>query len=174
MHGAGNRGNPGGRPPIHGRYSKAFRNLSKLGAERYAELIADPELLDTRRPVAMSHLLLERIPLDEETVELIAQSYVKGDGNPTDAHRLKARLTLAALAADFTDRFARAQNQAVRTSQIGELVLQGAAPVLKKFGERVLRLAEHYVPADRMDDYRRDLTAAGMATVAELGELEIK
>lgn len=50
FHGAGSKHKPGGRPVVHGRYSKY---LPEKLAERYSEALADPDLLELRGEIAL-------------------------------------------------------------------------------------------------------------------------
>jgi hypothetical protein len=68
VHGAGSpkQGRPGGRPIVHGRYSK---HLPARLAERYGEALSDPELLALREEVALTDAriadLLKRVDTGE-------------------------------------------------------------------------------------------------------------
>lgn len=64
----------GGRPPSReirpqtrtGANSAHYRALGAEGQARLAELERDPELLDVRGPAALSHYLIEQMPLDPD------------------------------------------------------------------------------------------------------------
>ena len=66
FHGAGSKNKPGGRPIVHGRYSK---NLPIRLAAKYAEALADPDLLVLRDELALVDArqgeLLERLDSGE-------------------------------------------------------------------------------------------------------------
>jgi hypothetical protein len=62
IHGAGSKGKPGGRPIVHGRYSK---HLPERLAGRYTEALSDQKLLELRDEIALIGTrlaeLLERV-----------------------------------------------------------------------------------------------------------------
>src|SRR4051812_49433793 len=66
FHGAGSKDKPGGRPIVHGRYSKF---LPERLAGRYADAISDQKLLELRDEVALMGVrlgeLLERVDTGE-------------------------------------------------------------------------------------------------------------
>lgn len=168
MHGAGNgKDRSGGRPPIHGRYAMRHRGLTKEAADRLDELMLDPDLLDMRRTVASSQLIVEQVPIlppDDLVDELARRIAIEHGRNPdtgvTDAHRDEARRRLAAANVKILERHGKLQGVARRQTVEADLLLAKALPVMQQFAESLVAIVRPYLTPAELAQVQRDMVAA--------------
>lgn len=118
MHG----GAPGsGRPPVHGRFSQRFAQLTPEDQELLEQVLNDPELLDARRPAATAQLLLYR--------KLSAAK----DGSVDEA------------VLRLVDVLGRRQEAAFRQARTQEILTSAVQPLMSEFVRRCLDVARRYM-----------------------------
>jgi hypothetical protein len=167
MHGAGNgKDRAGGRKPVHGKYAMRHRGLTQEAAERLDELMQDPDLLDMRRTVASSQLVVEQVPIlppDELVDELarrIAVEHGRAPEGVTDAHRDEARRRLAAANVKILERHGKLQGVARRQTVEADLLLAKALPVMQQFAESLVAIVRPYLTPQELAQVQRDMVAA--------------
>ena len=181
MHGSGTAARPGGGPIKHGLYSQAFKRLGTEGQERLAELMDDAKLLDARRPVALSQLGLEAIPLepDERAVLALARARFRKrgetEGEPDEEALLSAReslrLSVALKLVDAAGKHVRSQAIAHRTEKVTSIILDGALPIMERFAERIAGLVERHLPPSGQAKFLEEMRQLMAAMVAEINTL---
>ncbi|NJK46003.1 MAG: hypothetical protein HC933_18615, partial [Pleurocapsa sp. SU_196_0] len=98
LHGAGTRARPGGRPPVHGRYSKSIPQALRGKLEA---AMNDPALLELRPEIGLIGVRIEELleGLQEHSVNIKAaqKAFQKMRGAMADGDALEAQLQITAL-----------------------------------------------------------------------------
>jgi len=173
LHGSGTKEKPGGRPPVHGRFSARFQKLAAEGRQQLAELMDDPQLLDAKRPVALATLIVTEMdlaPTDEQIVDLACE--LVGDvGDPGPVEIAKAQAVYHQAALKAIDTLGKRQEAANRQAKVGDVIIAGALPIFERLGAAVAQLSNLYVPADKRERFVEDLNSRLQVTIAELAAL---
>ena len=167
MHG----GKRGGQKPVHGRYSKDFKNLAKEGRDRLEEIYADPELLNPRRPVALAPLLVESAAFPtRELAERLAKARAAQSGLG-EVVEDDIRIAMGDLALQYQKQvqlLGQRQESAVKQAHATELLTQSVMPLITEFTQRVLAIAQKHLPEEAQATLRDDLRRAVEATAAQV------
>jgi len=166
---------------VSGRYSAHFQALSAEGRIRLAELEADPDLLEVRKPVALSALVMAQTPLEPDVdrvwalAEQIRDARISdggGDQGPEPSAVDIWRAWMSELRGIHSTVRAHASvvNAAHQRSKAGELLMAGAAPFMARLADLIRgtlerRLRSH--PRLR-DEIIRDLQASFAAVAAQI------
>lgn len=156
-----------------------IKKLSGDGRAAIDRLVADPQLLDVKVPVALHALSMSELPFnqDAKTVELLAQEEaaqrlgVGIDGvaeqvRDIDRHRARVRLyKLASRAAIDHGEMVGFARKALDAEEVmrGEML-----PIMLDFAKLMASAAKRYIPAELHARFEADVAAAIAATVGRM------
>lgn len=169
--------NTGDHLMTHGLRSRrlAIRYSDPAIRERLEQLLDDPDLLNMRRPVALSQVALEGVPMEptEGEVRRLAQKLTIDDavdgeapadgpaGEPSEemmeAARNMLRTKYAATVVENANAHQRTTALAAKQEKVAELLVRGAVPILRRFAERVAGLVRKELPPTRQAEFLLNL-----------------
>jgi len=152
---------------IHGRFSRRFARDSPVAQAAIDQALADPELMDCRRPVAIATVLLQEhglIPDDELVVEVaraaipahVRDAYFEKHGEeiePTEAQLALTRRRMINRAMQANDTYSRTVATALRQTRAGELMTRELIPAFEELASHVRRLVMRYVPDEDQEAF---------------------
>lgn len=145
------------REPWHAR----FGLLGPATSRKLDELLTDPALLDTRRPVALAELAMTEADLipNEDLVWMraIGRFKLKDGEEPNEAQLASVRADLAYDGLRMVESYARIQQGARRTADIANEIRDHTLPLFLELGHRVQKLLNTFVPEARREDARAAL-----------------
>lgn len=163
-----------GRPVVIGKWSRRFQHLTEQGAAFLETIMEDPDLLDSRRPVAIQELILLNTIIEptEEMVQKVVNARAATQ-KPCTAE--EARQELLAESAKIAACYANAQDMANKQAKYRDVVARGVVPILQEFVAQVKRLAVRYIPDEtQREEFTANVGQAMMAAFGRVAELEDK
>lgn len=157
-----------------GLTSKKYRNLRAAGEERLAYLLADPDLMDPKQPVAISRFILDSVLMDpdEAALDKLAIRLAEQDGlDPKDVdagHRARARGMVHEEARKILALHGRLQQDALKVERQKIAVVGVVVPVLERIAKSITEIAASYIESEA--DRERFLEAVRNRLRAGLGE----
>lgn len=182
---------------IHGGQQQTWSaRMHALDDRARAEVdaaLADPDLLDVRRPIALADALVGRTPLlpSEETVTSLARRRILRDMSPEQLRALRdsgpdalelldptdgdldaVRLELHERSMRIVALYSRRQVDAVKQLEWTKVIREAALPLFGEFGLRISRLIRKYVPEDKVEAAIADVRKEVRQTIGELALLK--
>jgi hypothetical protein len=154
-----------------GLRSKQWANLGEAGVERLAYLLADPQLLDPKQPVALARYLLEESLIEPtpEGVEKVAKRLASQDGKRVDdAYRAQARSMILSEARKHLQTYNRTQQDALKVERQRVAVVGVVVPVLERVAKSLTEIAAQFITDEH--DRERFLEAVRNRLRAGIGE----
>lgn len=186
---------PATRCRLHGGVPQTWAARNKaLDTAAQAELDArleDPDLLDVRRGVALSDLVISRTPIlpSDETVRKLASRRILADLSPlqiealftnergmdllepTEADLDAVRLQLHERSMRMIESYAKLQANAVKQLEWSKVIREAALPLLGEIGLRISGVLRRYVPEEKIPDAIEDVRTAIRQAVGSLALL---
>lgn len=145
----GGSGKPPGRPIVHGRYSDRFKRTSKTMAAEIEASLADPALLDLRRPLAVAMAMLHEwtvMPSQEDLTKMAqTEEMAAMDIQPPAIDVLLAGLKFQRAAREIVVDVHNMQKNVVREVGIKEVLTQAVPALLARLFERMRTVVENGV-----------------------------
>lgn len=170
-----------GQPPTgsftHGGFSKRFAKLTREGQDRLAAILADPELLDAKRPVAVATYMLQDMELvpDDDAIRALAKSYCPPGYEPGAVDIARARNELLKPIQKQVDLLGKRQSEAFRQAKLSELILTECVPIFELLGKAAFDLCEKYVPeAAQREKFMEAWRGHVAVAVARLTDVDTK
>ena len=182
---------------IHGGNKQTWsQRLHALDDRARAEVdaaLADPDLLDVRRPIALLDTVVGRTPLlpsDEMLLNLArrrvlenmspfqieAMAKLPNGGlellEPTAADLDAVRLEMHERSMRIIGVYSRRQVEAVKQLEWSRVIREAALPLFGEFGLRMSRILRRFVPEDRVQEAIDEVRKEVRQTVGELAMLK--
>lgn len=176
-----------------------FRRLSAAGQAAIDAAVADPNLLDVRRPIAVAQAIVQDspiIPLDEDVRHYAKRRIVKVIGfelvaammgaarkhedvhavltemlEPTPEDLADARLDMAQRNMALVAAWSKRQVDAGKFVEWSKVVGEMALPLFTDFGVAATAILRKHVPSDRLEAAVKDLRDAIMVTVGRIATM---
>jgi hypothetical protein len=182
LHGAkGGSKNGGGRPIVHGLDSMRLRAIvEQEHADRVAELVDDPRLLDLARTIATSQWILEEhLPAlsDEALLELwrrrnpVPPGVDPKDHQPSAGELLELKTALVASSITALAKHGSMQVAARRTLATEQLVASLVQPILVRLGQELMEVVARVVTPAQLEEIRRGISLKQKRALIEVKEV---
>lgn len=148
-----------------------FDHLTEADQDLLALALADPNLLDTKRPVALATVLAQRFPMipTEQQIRTTAM-YLNGkqaaDLSAADIAEAQAKLATASVR--IIDTLGRRQDSAVKLAKTSEVLVGQVMPVLDQLGKAVADLVATHVAPEKQTKFIDDLQGRFRAAITQM------